>query len=390
METLKNLLRNNMRQYTMLVALVVLMLFFQIVTNGVLLVPMNITNLVLQNAYVFILAIGMMVLLIKGGNIDLSVGSITAFTGAISGILIVSYHWPVLPVVMIDLVVGVLIGCWQGFWVAYVRIPGFIVTLAGMLIFRGLTLNFLKGLTISPFPNDFQQIANGFVPDLFGSQGLNITALLTGVLLVVAYMLFQIRNRAARRKYHFDLIPLYLFIMQLVLVTAAIMLISYWLASYKGIPVIFLIIAILVMGYSFFTSMTVPGRYLYASGGNEKAAALSGINVNRVMFFVYVNMAVLATFAGIVATARLNAASPVNGTNFEMDAISACFVGGASMYGGVGTVTGAIIGALFMGVLNNGMSIIGLGTDVQMVVKGLVLLLAVAFDIVSKARAKAA
>jgi putative multiple sugar transport system permease protein len=390
METLKNLLRNNMRQYTMLVALVVLMLFFQIVTNGILLVPMNITNLVLQNAYVFILAIGMMILLIKGGNIDLSVGSITAFTGAISGILIVSDHWSVLPVVMIDLVVGVLIGCWQGFWVAYVRIPGFIVTLAGMLIFRGLTLNFLKGLTISPFPNDFQQIANGFVPDLFGSHGLNRTALLTGVLLVVAYILFQVRNRAARRKYHFDLIPLYLFIMQLVLVAAAIMLISYWLASYKGLPVIFLIIAILVIGYSFFTSMTVPGRYLYASGGNEKAAALSGINVNRVMFFVYVNMAVLATFAGIVATARLNAASPVNGTNFEMDAISACFVGGASMYGGAGTVTGAIIGALFMGVLNNGMSIIGLGTDVQMVVKGLVLLLAVAFDIVSKARAKAA
>src|SRR5581483_4519001 len=155
------------------------------------------------------------------------------------------------------------------------------------------------------------------------------------------------------RKYNFNLIPLYLFIIQLALVTAAIMLISYWLASYKGIPVIFLIIAILVMGYSFFTSMTVPGRYLYASGGNEKAAALSGINVNRVMFFAYVNMAVLATFAGIVATARLDAASPVNGLNFEMDAIAACFVGGASMYGGVGTVTGAIIGALFMGVLNN-------------------------------------
>lgn len=389
METLKNLLKNNIRQYTMLVALVLLMLFFQIITNGILLVPMNITNLVLQNAYVFILAIGMMILLIKGGNIDLSVGSITAFTGAISGLLIVSNHWLVFPVLVIDLAIGILIGCWQGFWVAYVRIPGFIVTLAGMLIFRGLTLSILKGLTISPFPNDFQQIANGFVPDIFGFQDLNITALLAGVILVITYILFQIRNRVARRKYNFELIPLYLFVIQLFLATGAIMLISYWLASYKGIPVIFLIIAILVMGYSFFTSTTVPGRYLYASGGNEKAAALSGINVNRVMFFAYVNMAVLATFAGIVATARLNAASPANGLNFEMDAISACFVGGASMYGGAGTVTGAIIGALFMGVLNNGMSIVGLGSDVQQVVKGLVLLLAVAFDIVSKTRTKA-
>jgi len=302
----------------------------------------------------------------------------------------VSYHWSVPVVIIVDLVIGVLIGCWQGFWVAYVRIPGFIVTLAGMLLFRGLTLNFLKGLTISPFPNDFQQITNGFVPDLFGSQDLNMTALLTGIVLAAFYILFQIRNRTARRKYNFDLIPLYLFIIQLVLVTAVIMLVSYWLASYKGIPVIFLIIAILVIVYSFYTSQTVPGRYLYASGGNEKAAALSGINVNRVMFFAYVNMAVLAAFAGVVATARLNAASPSNGMNFEMDAISACFVGGASMYCGAGTVTGAIIGALFMGVLNNGMSIVGLGTDVQEIVKGLVLLLAVAFDIVSKARAKAA
>jgi ABC-type xylose transport system, permease component len=390
METLKNLLKNNMRQYTMLLALVVLMIFFQIVTNGILLVPMNITNLILQNAYVFILAIGMMILLIEGGNIDLSVGSTVAFIGAISGILIVGFHWSVILVILLDLVIGVIIGVWQGFWVAYIRIPGFIVTLAGMLLFRGLTLNFLKGQTISPFPDEFQQISNGFLPDIFGSQDLNLTALLVGVVLAVAYILFQIRARGTKRKYNFDIVPLYLFIIQLVLVTGAIMLVSYWLAAYKGIPIIFLIIGILIIVYSFFTAKTIFGRYIYASGGNEKAAALSGINVNKVLFLAYVNMALLAAFAGIVSTARLDAASPSNGLNFEMDAISACFVGGASMYGGAGTITGAIIGALFMGVLNNGMSIIGLGTDVQQIVKGLVLLLAVAFDIISKTRSKAA
>lgn len=390
METLKNLLRNNMRQYTMLVALVVLMIFFQVVTGGILLVPMNITNLILQNAYVFILAIGMMILLIDGGNIDLAVGSVVAFIGAISGTFIVNFKWPVLLVVVLDLVVGLLIGMWQGFWIAYVRIPGFIVTLAGMLLFRGLTLSILKGLTIAPFPNSFQLISNGFLPDIFGNQALNLTALLIGVILAVIYIFFQIRSRAAKRKYNFDIVPSYLFIIQLVVVSAVIMLISYWLAAYKGIPIIFLIIGILIVVYSFFTSKTVPGRYIYACGGNEKAAALSGINVNKVLFLVYTNMAVLAAFAGIAFTSRLNAAAPSSGQNFEMDAISACFVGGASMYGGAGTVAGAIIGALFMGVLNNGMSIIGLGTDIQQIVKGLVLLFAVAFDIISKSRAKAA
>lgn len=390
MESIRNMFKNNIRQYAMLIALVFIMALFQILTNGILLVPMNVTNLILQNAYVFILAIGMTLCILTGGNIDLSVGSVVAFIGALCGTFIINMKMnPGLSLGM-ALLIGLLIGIWQGFWIAYVRIPAFIVTLAGQLLFRGLTLFMLKGLTIGPFPEQFQRISSGFVPDILGAPkgALNGTAMIAGCVFAAVYVLSQIRRRASHRRNGFDVPPFAAFIAQIALVAAVILVSAVWLARYKGLPIIFVIIGVLILGYSFFTMRTVPGRYLYAMGGNEKAAQLSGINTNKVLFLAYVNMGVLAAVAGIAFTSRLNAASPQSGQNFELDAIAACFIGGASAYGGVGTIIGAIIGALVMGVLNNGMSILGMGSDIQQIVKGLVLLLAVAFDVLSKKKAR--
>lgn len=374
----------------MLIALILLMIIFQISTGGILFVPMNITNLILQNAYVFILAIGMMLLLINGGNIDMSVGSVLAFIGAILGIMLIQNHAPLWLAIVVALLIGLGIGVWQGFWVGYYRMPGFLVTLAGQLIFRGLTTRVLDGMTLAPFDKSFQYISSGFVPDMFKFTGsrVNITAYLVGAVITVLIIIMQLRNRATKAKYTNNILSAPLFTIKLVLIAAVIMLLSYFFAAYEGIPIIFIIIVALVVAYSLFSSKTVPGRYIYAMGGNERAAKLSGINTNKVLFLCYVNMGVLTAVAAIASTARLNAASPLAGQGFDLDAISSCFIGGASMYGGAGTVVGAIIGALFMGVLNNGMSIMGIGTDIQQVVKGLVLIFAVAFDIYSKSRAK--
>jgi putative multiple sugar transport system permease protein len=389
-DSIKDTLQNNMRQYAMLLALVVLMIFFQVATGGILLVPMNVANLVLQNSYVLILAIGMTLCILSGGNIDLSVGSLVAFIGAISGVLIVNMKINVWLAILICLLVGVVVGIWQGYLIAYVRIPTVIVTHAGMLIFRGLTISMLKGLTLSPFPSDFQEISAGFVPDflnIFGAK-INITTLVIGIIISIVYIVSEYKKRLEKQQYNLENSAFTIFVAQLIIVVTVISLISYWLASYKGIPIILVVIGTLIFAYSFFTMKTVPGRYIYAMGGNEKAAKLSGINTNKVLFYTYVNMAVIAAVAGIAYTSRLNAASPQSGLNFELDAIAACFIGGASAYGGVGTVIGAIIGALVMGVLNNGMSILGVGSDTQMTVKGLVLLFAVAFDVFSKKKSK--
>ena len=389
MESVKFVLKNNIRQYGMLIALVVIMVFFQITTHGILLVPMNVTNLVLQNAYVFILAIGMTLTIVGGGNIDLSVGSVVAFIGALCGTLIVTCKLNAGLGIAIALITGLLVGIWQGAWIAYMRIPAFIVTLAGMLTFRGLTIYMLQGLTIGPFPDAFQAISSGFVSDFLAVPGisLNMTAVFAGILICVLYLISSARRRVIRKKNDYENQSFLLFLLKMIGVCAVIMLIAFWLAAYKGLPIIFIIIAVLVFAYSFYTNRTVPGRHVYAVGGNEKAAKLSGINTNRVLFAGYVNIGVLAAVAGVAFTSRLNAASPVAGQNFELDAIAACFIGGASAYGGVGTIIGAIIGALVMGVLNNGMSIMGVGTDIQQIVKGLVLLAAVAFDVSSKKRA---
>ena len=390
MENIKYYLKNNIRQYGMLIALIFITIFFQIMTKGILLVPMNVTNLILQNAYVFILAIGMTIVILTGGNIDLSVGSVVAFIGAICGTFIITMKMDVGIALILAPFIGFVIGVWQGFWIAYIRIPAFIVTLAGMLLFRGLTIFMLKGLTINPFPESFQMISSGFVPDIAkGAFGkFHSTAIILGLVIMAIYIFFQIKHRAAQRRNGFDVVSSALFIVQLVIISAFILVFSVWLAAYKGLPVIFVIIGVLILVYSFVTNRTVPGRYLYAMGGNEKAAQLSGINTNKVLFFSYVNMGVLAAVAGIAYTARLNAASPQSGLNFELDAIAACFIGGASAYGGIGTIVGSIIGALVMGVLNNGMSILGIGSDVQQIVKGLVLLFAVAFDVLSKKKTR--
>ncbi|NLC52519.1 MAG: sugar ABC transporter permease [Firmicutes bacterium] len=383
-------LKSNIRQYAMLVALVVIMLFFQIATNGILLVPMKVPNHILQNSYVLILAIGMTLCILTGGNIDLSVGSVAAFIAAIMGKLIIHNKMDVTMAITIGLLIGAVIGSWQGFWIAYVRIPAFIVTLAGMLLFRGLTITILKGLTLSPFPRSFQMISSGYLPDFFSFLGtkLNFTPIVVSVLLSIILLYMQIKKRRQKMKNETELIPRSLFLTQLLLTIIAINLFAYALAAYKGIPTILVILGSLIGAYHFFTTKTVPGRYIYAMGGNEKAAKLSGINTNKVLFFVYLNMSVLAALAGIAFASRTDSAFPLLGTNFELDAIAACFIGGASATGGIGTVIGAIIGALVMGVLNNGMSIMGIGIDWQMTIKGFVLLMAVAFDVYSKNRSK--
>ncbi|CAM3290338.1 MULTISPECIES: multiple monosaccharide ABC transporter permease [Paenibacillus] len=382
METLMKLFKNNIRQYGMIIALVLIMIFFQIITGGLLLEPINITNLILQNSYILILAIGM-VLVIITGHIDLSVGSVAAFVGAVAAVMMVDMQLHPVIAVIASLIVGGLIGAWQGFWVAYVRIPAFIVTLAGMLLFRGLTMIVLDGQSISPFPGGFQKLSSGFVPD-FGNTGTNLVAILVGIAFTVIYVINELRDRKSQKKYNFDVIPGGLFLLKLVLMAAVINAFTFMLASYAGLPNILILLLVLIIIYSFVMNKTVMGRHIYALGGNEKAAALSGVKTKKVTFWVFVNMGVMAAISGLMFAARLNAATPRAGTNFELDAIAASFIGGASATGGIGTVFGAIIGGLVMGVLNNGMSLVGLGIDWQQGIKGLVLLAAVAFDIYNK------
>ncbi|MCY1713956.1 multiple monosaccharide ABC transporter permease [Caproiciproducens galactitolivorans] len=379
----------NIRQYSMLVALVVIMALFQVLTNGILLKPQNVTNLILQNSYVIVLAVGMLLCIVSSGAIDLSVGSVVAFIGALLGVMIVQHGMNVWLAIVIALLVGALIGVWQGFWIAYVRIPAFIVTLAGMMIFRGLTQYVLQGMTLTPFPKEFLAITSGFLPNIGGGE-LNLTAFLLGAACIVIYILSEIKKLQSKKKRGFSLPSAGAFWGKIVLVAAAIALFTIWLAFYKGIPILLVILLILVVVYSFYTSKTVPGRHLYAMGGNEKAAVLSGINTKKALFYTFVNMGVLAALGGIVFTSRLQAATPTAGQGFEMDAIAACYIGGASAMGGSGTIVGAVIGALVMGVLNNGLSIMGVGSDITQTIKGLVLLAAVIFDVVSKKKAEQA
>ncbi|GMA98866.1 multiple monosaccharide ABC transporter permease [Pelosinus sp. IPA-1] len=385
METLKQMFKSNIREYGMVIALISIVLFFEIVSNGVLLQPLNVTNLIQQNSYILVLAIGML-LVIVAFQIDLSVGSVAAFVGAISAILMVDNHFGVVPGILISLLIGGLAGAFQGYWVAYFKIPGFIVTLAGMLIFRGLTMTALEGQSKGPYPEVFQKMSNGFVPDILGGTTIHITTLVVGVILTLIYIYIELDHRKAKREYNFDVIPMQFLVAKLVFVGVAINWFMYLLASYKGIPNVLILLFILIVFYTFITTKTVVGRHIYALGGNEKAAKLSGVKTKRIVFWVFVNMGVLAALSGLVFAARLNAATPKAGTGFELDAIAACFIGGASTAGGIGVVMGAIIGGLVMGVMNNGMSLIGVTIDMQQTIKGLVLLLAVAFDIYTKSK----
>ena len=382
-KTLTGLFKSNIRDYGMLIALIAVMLFFQLQTGGVLMKPVNITNLVLQNSYVITMALGMLLIIVSGW-IDLSVGSVVAVVGALAGVLIVRYDVNWVVVVAICLLLGAAIGAFQGYWVAYLKIPAFIVTLAGFLIFRGLTIYFLRGESVGPFPRGFQNISSGFIPDFFHNEGLHITTLLIGVILSVLLIWLDMRARKNQQKYGFEVTPFFFFVIKNIAITAAVMGLSYLMASYKGFPNVLILLFVLIAAYAFMTSQTVIGRRIYAMGGNVKAAMLSGVNTTRLLFYTFVNMGVLAALAGLIVAARLNSSTPNAGDGMELDVIAACFIGGASPTGGVGKVIGAVVGAFLIGVLNNGMSIMGVGIDWQKVVKGSVLLLAVLFDVYNK------
>lgn len=383
MNTLKKIISNNVRQFGMVIALVVIAILFQFLTGGVLLTPLNITNIIMQNSYIILLAFGMLIVIITG-EIDLSVGSVVAFVGAISGILLVNQDLPVIVGIFLSLLIGAAIGAFNGFWVAYVRIPAFIVTLASMLIFRGLTLVALNGQTIAPFPDSFRSLSTAFIPDIFNGGNLHILTILVGALFTIVYIIFEYRNRQNDKKYNVDTSSNSLFIAKLVIAAVIINTFTFVLAQYEGIAIVLVLIFFIYLIYASMMNKTVLGRHIYAVGGNENAARLSGINSNKVKFWVFVNMGVLSALAGLIFAGRLNAATPQAGTGFELDAIAAAVIGGASMTGGVGTVFGAVIGALVMGILNNGMSIMGIGIDWQQAIKGLVLLAAVTFDILYK------
>ncbi len=378
---------SRLRQIGIFLALIAIIILFQILTDGTLLTPRNVTSIINQNAYILILAIGM-VMIIIAGHIDLSVGSVVAFVGAMSGVFIVRLGLPWWLGVILAVLIGALIGAWQGFWVAYVGIPAFIVTLAGMLTFRGLTQIVLKNVPITPFPDPFVAIGSGFLPDLSGGRStFEILTLILGFAATLALLAQQVRERSKRVKMGLEDEPVAWFIVKAAFTAVFILGVTFVLASYRGTPIVLVILAILVLVYSTMMNGFVFGRHVYARGGNLLAAQLSGVNTKRVDFLLFVNMGVLAGIAGIAFTARLNSALPSAGNGFELDAIAAVFIGGAAVTGGIGTVTGAMIGGLIMGVLNNGMSLRGLGTEVQSFIKGFVLLLAVAFDIFNKRRA---
>lgn len=377
----------HLRENGMLMALVAIVLFFTFVVQVVLgvdfLSAQNITNLFLQNSYVIIMALGML-LVIVAGHIDLSVGSVVGFTGAVAAVLTVNMGLPVYVVIPAVLAVGMAIGAAQGYWIAYWRIPSFIVTLAGMLVFRGLTLWLLNGQNIGPFPKSFQSLSTGFIPDVFDVGKPNATAL--AVVVLAALVIVYLGARSRQRDITFGMAPepMVMFAVRNAIVAAALIFVGYKLATFRGLPNVVVILSILTVIYAFFTENTVMGRRIYALGGNEKAARLSGINTDRLVFLTFVNMGVLAALAGMIVAARLNSATPKAGGGFELDVIAAVFIGGASMSGGVGKIIGVVVGALIMGVMNNGMSILGIGIDYQQVIKGLVLLAAVIFDVYNK------
>ena len=380
-------LMNGVKKYTMIIVLVLVTLFFTWQTGGKILLPQNVSNLISQNAYVFVLATGMLLCILTGGNIDLSVGSVVCFAGAVGATLMESKGMNPWAASIMMLLIGLLIGAWQAFWIAYVHVPPFITTLSGMLVFRGLSNVVLNGLTVSLTNAGFVKVFGGgaecYIPDFLGGNGFNITCMLVGVIACVIYVLVQIKNRMNRAKKGYEMEALSAMVIRTVIICAVILVFMFRLAQYKGIPTALVWVALVVLIYGYITSKTTTGRYFYAVGGNEKATKLSGIDTNKVYFLAYLNMGLLAAIAGMVTMARLNSSNPQAGTNFEMDAIGSCFIGGASAYGGSGTVGGVVIGALLLGVINMGMSIMGIGDSWQYVVKGAVLLIAVVFDVLS-------
>ena len=376
-------LKNNLREYGLLISLVAIMVFFQVTTDGTLFQPLNLTNLILQNSYIIVMALGML-LVIVAGHIDLSVGSVSGFIGAVAAVLMVQYKMNFVLATVICLVLGGIIGAAQGYWVAFYKIPSFIVTLAGMLVFKGLALAVLQGSSVGPFPAEFQLLSTGFIPDPFNGEALRVTSLIAGLVMALTLLFVKVRGRAERVRHGMDSEPYVFFMLKNLIFAAMIAAFSYLLASYRGLPNVLIVMLLLMLLYDFVTSRTTLGRRIYALGGNEKAARLSGVKTERLTFYTFINMGVLAALAGLIFAARLNTATPKAGLGFELDVIAACFIGGASASGGVGKVLGAVIGAFIMGVMNNGMSIMGIGIDYQQVIKGLVLLAAVCVDVYNK------
>ncbi len=395
---LRRLLANgNFRDYGLLIALALIMLFFEFKTGGVLFQPLNLTNLILQNSYVVVMALGML-LIIVAGHIDLSIGSIVGFVGALAAVLMVqglhlglgfigldAVGFDIPPMnyglaTVICLVVGGLVGAAQGYFVAYFGIPSFIVTLAGMLVFRGLTLAVLNGASVGPFPDVFQLLAKGFFPNFAGPW----TSVIIAALIAVLFIGISLRRRSVRQAHGVVAESMLAFVLQNGLLAVLLLGFAYQMGSYRGLPNVLIIMTVLVLIYRFVTNKTTVGRRIYALGGNVKAARLSGIKTDRLTFLTFANMGVLAGLAGMIFAARLNTATPKGGLGFELDVIAACFIGGASASGGVGKVTGVVIGAFIIGVMNNGMSILGIGIDYQQVIKGLVLLGAVCLDLYNK------
>ena len=394
MENVATLFKKNLRQYGMLLAMIAIMVFFEIATGGVLLRPINIDRLIQQNSYILILSIGMLFCILTGGNIDLAVGSIVGLTGACSAVFSVMWGLPVWLSIILALLVGMIVGMWQGYWIAYVKIPPFIVTLAGLLIFRGFTNLILVGGKTIPLPELYVTIASKTVPDFVGtllgttSSGIDMTCVAIGVVCSILVLFLRISDRKTRLKYNLVVPKMNMFILEVIFFMVLVNLFAVWQALANGLLYIVMILVVLIIGYSFLASKTVIGRHVYALGGNTKTAELSGIKTKKVMFLVYSNMGLLAAVAGIVAAGRFNSAAPTAGDGVELDAIAGCFIGGASATGGIGTVMGAMIGGAIMGILNNGMSIMGIDTFWQKVVKGMVLLMAVAFDVYSKNKSK--
>ncbi len=380
-----------LKKYTMAIALVIIVIFFQINTSGAILLPQNINNLISQNAYVFVLSAGMLLCILTGGNIDLAVGSVVCFVGGI-GAVVMQANIPWIVAVILMLVGGILVGMWQGFWIAYIKVPPFIATLAGMYAFRGLSNVVMQGYAIGINNETFLKVFGGgadcYIPDFLGSGAMNITCMVVGVIAVALLIFSVFRSRAAAQKQGYELAPLPGELAKLVVISALVLWMFYKLANYKGIPTVLIWVAIVLLAYTYITGNTRMGRYLYAVGGNEKATILSGIDSRKVYFFAYVNMGLMAGLAGILTVARATMAQPTFGNLYEMDAIAACFIGGASAYGGEGNVFGIIVGALIMGVINQGMSIMGVNANYQTVVKGIVVLVAIIFDVLSNKKKK--
>ncbi len=390
-------IKSNIRDYALLLSLLAIMVFFQFNTNGTLFKPVNVTNLLLQNSYIVVMALGML-LVIVAGHIDLSVGSVSGFIGAMAAVLMTGtspnpdlFTVPKFDFVtasILCLALGAAIGAVQGYFIAYYKIPAFIVTLAGMLIFKGLALSVLGGASVGPLPETFQLLSTGFIPDIFGVQmfgaPFNLLALLIGTVITVVLIFFNFRTRSSQLAHGLAEEPQAIFYGRNVLIAVALVGFSFIMARYKGLPTVLVVMFTLIALFMFITTRTTFGRRIYAMGGNEKAAKLSGVNTERLTFWIFTIMGALAALGGLIFAARLNVATPKAGAGFELEVIAACFIGGAAVTGGVGKIIGAVIGAFIIGVMNNGMSIMGIGIDWQFVIKGTVLMLAVFLDVYYK------